>query len=153
MSKHSETAKRNFLNGYNCSQAVLLAFCEKEEDTETLLKLASGFGGGMGRLREVCGAVTGMFMAAGLIYGYSAPKDVEAKTELYKKIQALAAKSKQANGSIVCRELLGLSKGADSPVPEPRTENYYKKRPCADLVAKAAEILDEMIEQIQSENS
>lgn len=148
MTSRSEKARQYFLDGYNCSQAVLLAFCDDGDlDKETLLKAVSPFGGGMGRLREVCGAVSGMFMAAGLIYGYADPKAKTEKAALYKKIQDLAATSKAQNGSIICRELLGLSEKTSSPIPEERTSEYYKKRPCAELVARAAGILEEMIEQ------
>lgn len=146
MSKHSELAKDLFIEGYNCSQAVLAAFEDEIGlDLETCLKIASSFGGGMGRLREVCGAVSGMFMVAGLIYGYTDPKDYSAKTEHYRRIQQLAKQFEEQNGSIVCRELLGLSVKADAPVPEKRTEQYYKKRPCAELVEQAAAIMDDYI--------
>ena len=146
MSKHSELAKDLFNQGYNCSQAVLVAFEDEIGlDLETCLKIASSFGGGMGRLREVCGAVSGMFMVAGLKYGYTDPKDHMEKTEHYKRIQQLAKQFEEANGSIVCRELLGLSVKADVPVPEKRTEQYYKKRPCAELVEQVATIMDDYI--------
>ncbi len=146
MSKHSELAKDLFNQGYNCSQAVLAAFEDEIGlDLETCLKIASSFGGGMGRLREVCGAVSGMFMVAGLKYGYTDPKDHMEKTEHYKRIQQLAKQFEEANGSIVCRELLGLSVKADVPVPEKRTEQYYKKRPCAELVEQVATIMDDYI--------
>lgn len=147
MSKHSAIAKDFFKSGYNCSQAVVLAFCDEtglEEDTA--LRIASSFGGGMGRMREVCGAATGMFIVLGMLKGYSDPKDPAAKAEHYKRIQEVAENFKEENGSYLCRELLGLPDGKDSPVPEPRTEKYYKKRPCADMVECAAQILDEYIE-------
>lgn len=137
-----------FRQGYNCSQAVFAAFAEDLGlDLETALKLSSSFGGGMGRLREVCGAVSGMFMAAGMKYGYSDPKDQTAKAEHYRLIQKLAQKFREENGSIVCRELLGLSGGADKPVPEVRTPGYYKKRPCVELVKCAAKIMQETMEE------
>ncbi len=140
--KH-DLAMSYFKQGYNCSQSVFLAFCEDYDfDTETALKISSSFGGGMGRLREVCGAVTGMFMAAGMLYGYSDPKDFSAKSDHYERIQKLAAEFESRNGSIICRELLGLGKGKDEPVPEKRTEEYYRKRPCAELVAMAASIFE-----------
>lgn len=146
MSAHSNLAKELFQKGYNCSQAVFAAFCDETGlDMETALKIASSFGGGMGRLREVCGAVSGMFMAAGMIYGYADPSDKKAKAEHYRLIQDLAGQFEKENGSIVCRELLGLSVKHDNPVPEDRSENYYKKRPCAELVEQAAMILDEYI--------
>lgn len=99
----------------------------------------------MGRLREVCGAVSGMFMVAGMKYGYTDVKDIEAKKEHYKMIQELAEQFKSDNHSIICRELLGLSSGPDSPVPEARTKEYYKKRPCVELVGDAAKLIEEII--------
>lgn len=150
---YSEKAMDFFKQGYNCSQSVVLAFCDKTGlDEQTSLKIASSFGGGMGRLREVCGAVSGMFMVAGLLYGYCDPKDHNAKTEHYKLVQSLAEKFRQENGSIICRELLGLGAGADKPVPELRTEQYYKKRPCAEIVGCAAKIMAEYIESREKEN-
>lgn len=130
-----------FKQGYNCSQAVLLAFCDELNlDKETAARLASSFGGGIGRMREVCGAVSGMCMVAGLCKGYSDPKDMEGKKRHYSLIQKMANEFKEKNSSIICHELLGLSAGADSPSPSPRTAQYYKKRPCAELVGIAAEI-------------
>lgn len=146
MSQHSILAEELFKKGYNCSQSVFAAFCDETGmELETALKISSPFGGGMGRLREVCGAVSGMFMVAGILYGYSEPLDKTAKTEHYKLIQSLAMKFKIENNSIICRELLKLVINSDGPVPEDRTENYYKKRPCKELVKYAAEILDEYI--------
>ena len=143
---HSERAMSLFKEGYNCSQSVFMAFCDEYNmDSEMASKISSSFGGGMGRLREVCGAVTGMFMVAGMIYGYSDPKDQTLKTEHYKRIQYLAKEFEEKNGSIICRELLGLGKGKDNPVPELRTAEYYKKRPCVELVGMAAEIMDKYI--------
>ncbi|MBR2914007.1 MAG: C_GCAxxG_C_C family protein [Oscillospiraceae bacterium] len=148
---HEEKARELFKQGYNCSQAVLLAFCDVTGlNEQTALMLSSSFGGGMGRMREVCGAVSGMFMVAGLLYGYSEPHDQAGKTAHYKRIQALAEEFRKENGSIICRELLGLPGGADSHVPEPRTDAYYKKRPCAELVALAARIMDAYIENNRS---
>lgn len=139
-----EKAKQLFMEGYNCSQAVLGAFCDEcGMDFETGMKLSSSFGGGMGRLREVCGAVSGMFMVAGLIYGYDDPKGQKEKTEHYERIQALAREFREANGSIVCRELLGLSEKKSEPTPEVRTEQYYQKRPCPEMVKMAAEIMEQ----------
>ncbi|MFA7663655.1 MAG: C-GCAxxG-C-C family protein [Clostridia bacterium] len=139
---YKEQAMVYFKQGYNCAQSVLAAFMDKTGlDFQTSLKIASSFGGGMGRLREACGAVTGMFMAAGLIYGYDDPVNKTLKTEHYRLIQNLAAKFRDANGSIVCRDLLGLTNKIDSPVPDDRTEAYYKRRPCLELVGMAAEIL------------
>lgn len=143
-------AEELFLEGYNCSQSVVAAFSDELGlDRETALKLASSFGGGMGRLREVCGAVSGMFLIAGLKDGYSNPKDSSAKAEHYQLIQKLAQEFKEENGSIICRELLGLPNGSDSPIPEARTPGYYQKRPCVELVKSAAKILQEYWEENQ----
>lgn len=137
-----------FKEGYNCSQAVIGAFCEElGMDFETTIRLSSSFGGGMGRLREVCGAVSSMFMIAGLKYGYTDTKDRGAKQKHYELIQELAQRFKDINGSIICRELLGLDIEHDIPVPEERTEKYYKKRPCVELVRCAAEIIDRVIDE------
>ena len=139
-----EQAKAYFTQGYNCAQAVFLTFSEELGlDKQTALKISSSFGGGMGRMREVCGAVSGMFMAEGLKNGYSDPADAAAKAALYKRIQNLAAKFKEINGSIICRELLQVETQSSDPNPEPRTREYYKKRPCVELVGDAARILDE----------
>lgn len=146
MNSSRERAIELFKQGYNCSQSVFGAFCEEcNMDFETALKLSSSFGGGMGRLREVCGAVSGMFMVAGMKYGYSNPKDNISKAEHYKRIQELAEQFKEKNGSLVCRELLGLSTQSESYIPEKRTDEYYKKRPCAEIVGDAAEIIDEFM--------
>jgi C_GCAxxG_C_C family probable redox protein len=145
---YSEKAMELFKNGYNCSQSVFLAFYDRYKmDYETALRISSSFGAGMGRLREVCGAVTGMFMVAGIIYGYTDPKDHFSKTEHYKRIQYLANEFEVENHSIICRELLGLGKGKDSPVPALRTAEYYKKRPCVELVGMAAGIMEKYIEE------
>lgn len=142
-----ERAMELFKQGYNCSQSVFGAFCEEcGMDFETALKLSSSFGGGMGRLREVCGAVSGMFMVAGMKYGYSDPNDSSSKAEHYKRIQELAEQFKEKNGSIVCRDLLGLCVQSENYIPEKRTEEYYKKRPCAEIVGDAAEIIYKFIE-------
>ncbi len=111
---------------------------------ETALALASSFGGGMGRLREVCGAVTGMFMAVGLLYGGFGPADSEAKTDHNRRIQELAARFHEANGSILCRELLGIDADG-SPVPTPRCGTFFEERPCKNLVGYAAGLLDEYL--------
>lgn len=139
---YKERARELFKEGYNCSQAVFGAFSEElGMSFETAVLISSSFGGGMGRLREVCGAVSGMFMAAGLAFGTTDITDHKAKSDHYALIQSLASEFKEQNGSIICRELLGLSeKKPDVPVPEKRTEEYYKKRPCAELCADAAEI-------------
>ena len=139
-----------FGEGYNCSQAVALAFAELiEMDEKMLVRMTSSFGGGMGRLREVCGAVSGMFFVAGALYGYGEPGNAgqQEKAEHYARIQELAGEYRAINGSIVCRELLGLGQtGADQPTPELRSAEYYKKRPCGQLVMLAATIMESYIE-------
>lgn len=144
-----EYAKQLFLEGYNCAQAVFGAFAEDLGlNFETAVKLSSGFGGGMGRLREVCGAVSGMFMVFDTKYGYISPTDTKSKKELYCHIQKLAGEFEQENGSIICRELLGLSEKSSSPNPDKRTNEYYKKRPCKELVELAANIVDNYMKKL-----
>lgn len=142
----AEIALQNFTDGKNCAQAVLLAFSDLTGlDEQTALRLASSFGGGMGRLREVCGAVSAMFMVAGLVYGSDNPTDKAAKTADYARIQALAARFREKNGSLLCREL--LAEPDTSPTPADRTAEYYQKRPCALLCADAAEIMAEYLQE------
>ncbi|MBR3506181.1 MAG: C_GCAxxG_C_C family protein [Lentisphaeria bacterium] len=147
MTDRSEEAKNNFLNGKNCAQSVLCAFCDRcGLDRNTAMKLASGFGAGIARQREVCGAISGMCMAADLIRGPGEGTDKAAKDEHYAFIRGLCDAFRDETGSFICRELLGLApKQADPPVSEARTAAYYKKRPCADLVALAAKILSEKL--------
>lgn len=143
-----EAAMANFMKGYNCSQSIVLAFADMLDiDEKSLLKMSSSFGGGMGRLREVCGSVSGMFMVAGLLYGYDGPETGQVKADHYARIQELAHRFEEQHGSIVCRELLGLNVRHDVPVPEARTTEYYKKRPCPEIIGDAAEILDQFIKE------
>ncbi len=143
----AQRAKQNFLNGYNCAQAVAVAFSDLIGlDESEAARLTSGFGGGVGRMREVCGSISGMAFVMSALYGYDSPEAKAEKAQLYAEIQKLAEEFKRENGSIVCRELLGISdKGASSPIPEPRTQAYYKKRPCAELVEMSASILENYI--------
>lgn len=136
----SELAKQLFKTGCNCSQAVAAAFSEEMGMDEGLVKrLTIGFGGGMGRMREVCGTVSGMTFVISALYD-------EDKAGIYQRVQEVAGQFKAENGSVVCRELLGLNiNGADSPVPEKRTAEYYKKRPCVELVGMAADIVENYI--------
>ena len=144
MGIYSEKAVNNFKTGYSCAQSVFFAFAEKcGLDDDTALKLSSSFGGGMGRLREVCGAVTSMFAIAGLLKGYTSPDDDIAKTKHYELIQALSEKFKLKYPSIICRDLLELPEGKDSPIPSKRTEEYYQSRPCEAFVKYAAEIIEQ----------
>lgn len=143
MGKKGEAAMELFYQGYNCSQSVAAAFCEETGiSRETMLRLSVGFGGGMGRLREVCGAVSGVVLVLGLLYGNDSPA---CKMELYPIVQQLAGQYRAEQGSIVCKELLGLNKPEGSPVPEARTPEYYKKRPCPALIARAADMLAEYV--------
>ena len=141
-----EIAIENFKSGCNCAQAVLLAFREYTGlDEKTCLRLAAPFGGGLGRQREVCGAVSGMCMVLGFADGYDDLADAAKKAAHYRTVQELCAAFKEkSGGSIICRELLGLDgAGRDTaPTPEARTAQYYQKRPCAELVGDAAEVME-----------
>lgn len=140
----AEKAKQYFLEGYACSQAVLLAFSDLTKVSQAdLINLSLPFGGGLGRQRLTCGAVSGMCMALGLILG---EKNLS-KAEVYEETRKVCSRFKEAVGSLICEELL---KGANCQVesggnPEKRTETYYKKRPCADLVYLATEILSDYL--------
>lgn len=141
---HGTKAAELFLNGYNCAQAVMVAFCDVTGlDEKFAARMASSFGGGMGRMREVCGAVSGMLMVAGLLYGYDTPGDDVQKKAHYTLVQQLAGKFREQVGSIVCREI--LKNPPSDPAPSPRTAEYYAKRPCARMVFLASQILDEYI--------
>lgn len=136
-----------FLQGCNCSQAVFCAFSDIiGMDKETALKISSGFGGGIGRLRETCGAVSGMVMALSAIYGYSDTSDCNLKSAHYQRVQQLCKQFSNETGSMICRELIGL-KGASEPYSPPRTEEFYKNRPCAKLIMLAAGILEDYISE------
>lgn len=139
-----EKAAENFKSGMNCAQAVLCAFSDEIGiDYETALKLALPFGGGMGRMRLTCGAVTGMVMAYGLIKGVGTVPTHDEKLDNYKGVVELTDEFKKLNrGTIICAELLGLKEPEGTFVPEERTEEYYKKRPCGELCQLAADILD-----------
>lgn len=150
MSARGDKAKQLFLSGYNCAQAVLMAFSDITGfDEKTSAMLASGFGGGMGRMREVCGTVSAMFMIVGTVNGYDDPKDNENKKRTYAMIQQLAGEFKEINGSIICKELLGLEKPEGTHIPEQRTAEYYKKRPCAELVKISAEITEKYLDSLK----
>ncbi len=141
---HSEYAAKLFYDGYSCSQAIAVAFCDVTGlEPNFAAKMASSFGGGIGRLREVCGAVSGMLLVAGLLYGYDTNDDATAKKEHYARVQELAGIFREKIGSIVCREI--LKNPPSDPTPTPRTEAFYKERPCVHMVITAAEILDQYI--------
>lgn len=149
MGERSKKAVALFQQGYNCSQAVFAAFADLYGmDTEMALKVSSSFGGGMGRMREVCGAVSGMFMVAGMETGTADGKDVAGKQYNYQVVQQLAEKFRNDHGSIICRELLGLAPASYTDTkPEARTKEYYKKRPCIELVEQAATYLEEFLKE------
>jgi C_GCAxxG_C_C family probable redox protein len=146
MNTKSEEAKRLFKGGANCAQAVLGAYA-KECDLEfdQAMRMASSFGAGMGRLREVCGAVSGMLMVLGLKNGNYDLGNKCGKDQHYACVQRLAGEFKGKTGSLICHELLGLAQGADAPVSAERTEDYYKKRPCLELVGVAAQIVEDYL--------
>ena len=140
----AEYAAKLFYDGYNCAQAVTIAFADVTGLTEDFSAgMASSFGGGMGRMREVCGAVSGMLLVAGILYGYKGNEGDEVKKAHYARVQELAGQFREQVGSIVCREI--LKNPPSDPAPTPRTEEYYKMRPCARMVYLAAQILDDYL--------
>lgn len=146
-----QKAKEYFESGYNCTQAVAMAFSDLTGfDEKTIATIAQPFGGGMGRLREVCGTFSGMLLVLGSLYGDNDPKNTVQKKEIYERVQELAKNFERDNGSIICRELLGLSVKHSEPTPEERTPQYYKKRPCNELAYYAANLLDEYIKNEKS---
>lgn len=148
VNKRAEQAVAYFKQGYNCAQSVYMAYADLFDlDVNLAAKIIAPLGGGMGRLREVCGAVSGMFLVAGLKHPADNPTDHEAKTRNYAAVQRLAEKFRQKNGSIVCRELLGLAVRKEDPTPEPRTDAYYKRRPCAEYVRIAATLAGEELNE------
>ena len=139
----ADKAEELFRKGYNCSQSVFAAFADVLGMTvEEAAKIASPFGAGFGKLREVCGAVSGMTLLAGYLKGYDDPADYESKKELYRLIQRMCADFEESRGTIICRELLGLKKGEDLGEPSVRTEEYYQSRPCIGACRTAAEIAE-----------
>ena len=144
---HSYQAAELFLNGSNCAQAIVVAFCDVTGmDPSLAARVSSSFGGGMGRMREVCGAVSGMLTVAGLLYGYEDPGEGDCnKKAHYQRVQNLAGQFREEIGSIVCRDI--LKNPPSDPNPTPRTAEFYKTRPCARMVMTAARILDRYIEE------
>ena len=142
----SRLARQNFEEGYNCAQSVLLAFCEETGLTrDQAALLASTFGGGMGRMREVCGAVSAMFMIEGLAGGYRDPKAKEEKAAVYARVRTLADRFCEKNHSIICRELLIDTETTPGGEPEARTKEYYERRPCICYVEDAARLIAEAL--------
>ena len=145
--KRVERAKELFHQGFNCSQAVFAACADIYSiDEPVALRLAASFGGGIGRMRQTCGAACGMFLLAGVQNGSAIPGDAEGKKNNYTLVQDLAAKFKDENGSLICAELLGIAPKPQTPTPEARTEAYYQKRPCVEMVASAVRIFLENYE-------
>ena len=143
---HKEIASQYFASGMNCAQSVFAAFSDVTGiDKDTAMRLSSSFGGGMGRMREVCGTCSSMFMIVGLLYGLGEGFTYEEKAEHYRRIQYIAEQFKSVHGTIVCRELLKGLAVTSAPEPERRTQEYYKARPCIRFVRTAAEILDKYI--------
>ena len=151
-----DKAERLFREGYNCSQAVVAAFCDLYEiDEELALRMSASFGAGLGRMREVCGAVSGMGIIAGLENGATSGKDVAGKKANYDLISSMAGEFKKNNGTIICRELLGLSDNKSTTgngvmqkvdtTPQVRNDQYYKTRPCVDKVRDCAQIVEDYI--------
>jgi C_GCAxxG_C_C family probable redox protein len=143
-----EKAKALFKQGFNCSQSVFAACADIYgiNDEALALRISASFGGGIGRMRQTCGAACGMFMLAGLENGSAVEGDAEGKKQNYALVQDLAAKFTKENGSLICSELLGIAPKPQEPTPEARTEAYYQKRPCADMVASAVRIYLESLE-------
>ena len=137
-----ERAKELFHQGFNCSQSVFAACADLYgiEDEELALRLSASFGGGIGRMRQTCGAACGMFLLAGLENGSATAHDAEGKQQNYALVQNLAAKFKDENGSLICAELLGIAPKPQEPIPAERTAEYYQKRPCVEMVANAVRI-------------
>lgn len=145
-SKRALKGEELFKSGYNCSQALVGAFADTLNlDFETAMKMASAFGGGMGRLREVCGTVTGAYMVLGLRLGYHDAAATTQKAKLYAHVQEFAELFKRGNGSIICRDLLAVKTRKDCPTPDARTAEYYKKRPCVKLVSYAVALLEDIL--------
>lgn len=149
MESRVEKAVGLFMSGYNCSQSVFAAYSDLfGMEQEQALKVSCSMGGGMGRMREVCGAVSAMFMVAGLACGNTDPKDQERKTKNYETVRQMAEAFKAQHKSIICREILGIRAAEKSAAPELRTPEYYQKRPCARMVEAAARIIEETFPEL-----
>lgn len=139
-------AVRTFESGFNCAQSVFSTYADLFGiDRETALKMASGLGAGIGRMREVCGPVSAMAMLAGLKEGNADPNDEQAKARIYSLVRQMARRFREEKGSIICRELLGIEGPEESAAPSARTPAYYASRPCSGLVECAAGIIEEML--------
>ena len=145
----AEQAVAYFKSGYNCAQAVYMAYADLYGmDSKTAATIAAPMGAGIGRMREVCGTVSGAALVAGLAIPCDDPNDLTSKTRCYALVQQVAERFRQENGSIICRELLGIAPIKESPTPSPRTEAYYKKRPCVELVRMSATFIGEELKKL-----
>lgn len=141
-------ARQNFEEGYNCCQSIVLAFAPEMGLTkDTAALLSAGLGGGVSRLREICGAVSGMAIVLGMLHGSVNPLDQAKKTALYTEVQEMACAFSGQCGSYICRDLLGLPPRKDDPAPSERTSQYYHSRQCGDFIAKMAELLEKHLEK------
>ena len=146
--RRSEIAKNNFMRGLNCCQSVFCAFCDLTGlDEKTAMKLSAPLGGGVGRMREICGAVSAMEMAAGLLFYDADHPTNEEKSALYAREQELAARFRAACGTLICRELLAGVETEEGSQAEARTEEYYKRRPCLRICRTAADIFEEYLRE------
>lgn len=145
----AEQAVTYFKSGYNCAQSVYMAYADLfDMEPKTAAIIAAPLGAGIGRMREVCGTVTGAALVAGLAIPCDDPHDLTSKTRCYALVQQVADRFRQENGSIICRELLGVAPVKESPVPSPRTDAYYKKRPCVELVRMSATFIGEELKKL-----
>lgn len=147
MAERADRAKQMFLEGYNCCQAVVGAFADLYGfDPVTAMKMAEGFGGGLGRMRLTCGAVNAMAIVAGMKMSHGQPGDLKRRGEVYAVVRQMVEEFKRDNGSIVCAELLGLALPKDnSPIPEERTPDYYKRRPCPDKIHQCGLLIEKYL--------
>lgn len=147
MGKRADKAREMFLQGYNCCQAVVGAFAQFYGfDPDTAMKMAEGFGGGLGRMRLTCGAVNGMAMVAGMKMSHGKAGDLQRRGDIYAVVRQMVGEFKEQNGTIICAELLGLSMPKDdSPIPEERTPDYYKRRPCPDKIHQCGLIIEKYL--------
>lgn len=147
MENRVEKAKELFTNGYNCAQAVVGAYADLfGMEPQTAMRFAEGLGGGMGRMRLTCGAVAATSLLAGLKLSNGESGDLKNRSMIYAKVREMAEEFKEKNGSVICGELLGLVLPSDnSSMPEKRTEQYYKKRPCVQCVADCAELVEKFL--------
>ena len=155
MEDRSKESRALFMQGYNCSQAVFGAYADQLGLSQELaFRIAASFGAGVGRMREVCGACSGMFLVAGLLTGATQGKDQAGKKRNYEVVQELAARFRERHGSIICREMLagipGFVPYGGGAQPEERTAEYYKKRPCPDLIEDAARLVAEYFSEYEA---